>query len=167
MKEALRNILREAISGVVHRGDEYDDISARIEVSRTKDERFGDYSTNAALVMAKKLGKKPAEIAEKIASKLEGISDDIASCEIAGPGFINFFLSPKVWEQALRVIHAQKEDYGKVPLRLDKPVLIEFVSANPTGPLHVGHGRGAAIGDSLARLLRTCGYTVHTEYYVN
>jgi|UniRef100_A0A7C4EW56 arginyl-tRNA synthetase len=167
MKEALRNILRQAISGVGHRGDEYDDVSARIEVSRTKDERFGDYSTNAALVMAKRLGKKPVEIAREIVSRIEGISEDIASCEIAGPGFINFFLSPKVWEEALRVIHDQKDDYGKAPLRSDKPILIEFVSANPTGPLHVGHGRGAAIGDSLARLLRTCGYTVQTEYYVN
>jgi len=167
MKEIFKNVLRQAVSGVVQDRDKREEVLDRIEITRTKDDRFGDYSTNAALIMAKTLGRRPADIAREIVSRLKGISDDIEACEIAGPGFINFFLSSKVWEQALRTIHVQKEDYGRVLRRSDKPILIEFVSANPTGPLHVGHGRGAAIGDSLARLLRTCGYAVDTEYYVN
>lgn len=167
MKETLKSILRKVISGVVQNRDKYEEVCDRIEVSRTKDERFGDYSTNAALILAKTLARRPTDIAKEIVSRLEGISDDIASCEVAGPGFINFFLTSKVWEKTLHTIHRQKENYGRFPTRSDRPILIEFVSANPTGPLHVGHGRGAAIGDSLARLLRTCGYSVDTEYYVN
>ncbi len=167
MKETLKSLLRQAISEMLRERDKYDDFSQKIEIVRTKDERFGDYSTNVSLIMAKTLGRQPIDIARELASRIEGMSDDVAACEVAGPGFINFFLANKVWEQALRNIHIQKDEYGRGSRRSNKPILIEFVSANPTGPLHVGHGRGAAIGDSLARLLRTCGYEVDTEYYVN
>ncbi len=110
---------------------------------------------------------KPRELAAIIIDNLSPQETLIAKTEIAGPGFINFFLSGDVWRKIVHTIHRQKAQYGCCPQSAAPGILLEFVSANPTGPLHVGHGRGAAIGDTLARLLKTCGYSVETEYYVN
>jgi arginyl-tRNA synthetase len=167
MKDIIRGLIQEAISQAFQMDEALGAMCRGIEVSRTKDERFGDFSTNVALVAAKHCGRKPREVADQIVSRLSGDTDLFTHCETAGPGFINFFLSPHVWMDVLRKIHAEKDSFGSLPVQCDQPILIEFVSANPTGPLHVGHGRGAAVGDSLARLLRTQGYTVETEYYVN
>ncbi|MGB6066952.1 MAG: arginine--tRNA ligase [Desulfomonilaceae bacterium] len=169
MKEVVRTLVREAIA----KADKQKRVSLpnvesiNVEVSRSKDPRFGDYATNAALVLANAAGLKPRELAATIKDNLTKDSEVLAGCEIAGPGFMNFFLAPNVWHEVLHTIHREKERYG-CAVELDGPrVLLEFVSANPTGPLHVGHGRGAAVGDTLARLLKTCGYKLETEYYVN
>ncbi|MGO9566291.1 MAG: arginine--tRNA ligase [Desulfomonilaceae bacterium] len=169
MKEVIRTLVREAIIKADKQGSISlpDAGSASVEVSRSKDPRFGDYATNAALVLASATSSKPRELAAVIKDNLTKDSKILAGSEIAGPGFINFFLAPEVWHEVLHTIHREKEGYG-CAVKQDRPrVLLEFVSANPTGPLHVGHGRGAAVGDTLARLLKTCGYKLETEYYVN
>ncbi len=169
MKEVIRTLVREAIIKADEQGTISlpDAGSASVEVSRSKDPRFGDYATNAALVLASATNSKPRDLAAVIKDNLTKDSRVLAGAEIAGPGFINFFLAPEVWHEVLHTIHREKEGYG-CAVKLDGPrALLEFVSANPTGPLHVGHGRGAAVGDTLARLLKTCGYKLETEYYVN
>ncbi len=129
-----------------------------------KREEFGDYSTNVAMVLSKRLKQKPTEIAKRFIefSKDECIFDKV---EVAGAGFINFYVKPSaVFEEIERI--KDNADYFKPQIK-SKKVQIEFVSANPTGPLHIGHGRGAAIGDSIARILSFCGYNVEREYYIN
>ncbi len=169
MKELIRTLVRDAVGraaqGPLQKMREPETL--RIEVSRTKDPRFGDYSTNVAMVLAGNAGMKPRDLAAVISDHLEVGSGFLLKTEIAGPGFINFFLAADVWRNVLHTIHKAKADYGRAVQAGSPRILLEFVSANPTGPLHVGHGRGAAVGDTLARLLKTCGYTVDTEYYVN
>ena len=169
MKETIRTLVRQAVEQAAK--SELPTIeepgSLSVEVSRTKDPRFGDYATNIALVLAAALQRKPREIAEAICRSLPTVPDLLLKAEVAGPGFINFFLAPVVWQNILRKIHRDKGHFGRVSGTGGPGILLEFVSANPTGPLHVGHGRGAAVGDTLARLLRNCGYNVSTEYYVN
>ncbi len=169
MKEVIKTLVREAINKADKQGSISlpDAGSVSVEVSRSKDPRFGDYATNAALVLASVTKCKPRELAAVIKDNLTKDTKVLAGSEIAGPGFINFFLAPEIWYEVLHTIHREKEGYG-CAVRMDGPrALLEFVSANPTGPLHVGHGRGAAVGDTLARLLKTCGYKLETEYYVN
>ncbi|MBI4961936.1 MAG: arginine--tRNA ligase [Desulfomonile tiedjei] len=169
MKELIRGVIRQAIGDAVSKSELSlpEGEPPNIEVSRTKDPRFGDYATNAALVLAAKLEMKPREVASIINEHLARESELIEKSEIAGPGFINFFLAPQVWHEVVRQIHSEKGDYGRRVTSNGPRVLLEFVSANPTGPLHVGHGRGAAVGDTLARLMRASGYDLQTEYYVN
>jgi arginyl-tRNA synthetase len=169
MKEVIRTLVREAVVKADKQGSISlpDAESINVEVSRSKDPRFGDYATNAALVLASAAGSKPRDVAAAIKDNLTKDSKVLAGSEIAGPGFINFILAPEVWHEVLHTIHREKDGYGCAVKREGPRVLLEFVSANPTGPLHVGHGRGAAVGDTLARLLKTCGYKLETEYYVN
>ena len=169
MKEVIRSLVREALTRAAQKGSvSLPDLgSTRIEVSKSKDPRFGDYATNIALALAGASGIKPRELAAIVIENLPNAPDVLASWEIAGPGFINFFLAPGVWHGVLQKIHEEREQYGRSVQTGGPRILLEFVSANPTGPLHVGHGRGAAVGDTLARLLKTCGYDVETEYYVN
>ncbi|MBI5571082.1 MAG: arginine--tRNA ligase [Desulfomonile tiedjei] len=169
MKEVLRSLVRSAVADAAQRNvlAIADLDSVRLEISRTKDPRFGDYATNAALALAGATGKKPREVAAIIVDNLPVGQGMLERVEIAGPGFINFFLAGTVWQDVLRQVHQEKETYGHARESRAVRVLLEFVSANPTGPLHVGHGRGAAVGDTLARLLRASGYAVDTEYYVN
>ena len=136
------------------------------QISVPKHEAHGDFSSNIALVLASRMGKKPREVAELIAQRLEA-SQLFSKVEVAGPGFINMFVRSEVWQEAIKRIVAAGSAYGCSNAGGGVKVLVEFVSANPTGPLHVGHGRGAAVGDSLARILRAAGYDVTTEYYVN
>ena len=136
----------------------------RLEVPRNKE--HGDFSANIAMLLAKPLRQAPREIATKILENL-GSPDFIASAEIAGPGFINFKLTNTAATQILDVIDQGRENYGKSDSLGGQKILIEFVSANPTGPLHVGHGRGAAYGDAIASLLNCAGCSVEKEYYVN
>jgi arginyl-tRNA synthetase len=169
MKEVIRSLVREALSKALQKGNISlpDPGSVKIEVSRSKDPRFGDYATNVALALAGPAGMKPRDLAAVVTGNLPSSPDVLAAFEIAGPGFINLSLAPGVWHGILHEIHEKQEGYGR-SLQEDAPhILLEFVSANPTGPLHVGHGRGAAVGDTLARLLKTSGYSVDTEYYVN
>jgi arginyl-tRNA synthetase len=139
---------------------------SRIVVEPPRDPTHGDMATNAAMVLAKDAGKKPRELAESIAVRLR---DDgrIASVDVAGPGFINLTLRPNVWTEELRLVLETGRDYGRSGMGKGEKVNVEYVSANPTGPMHVGHGRGAVFGDALANLLVFAGYKVTREYYIN
>lgn len=127
----------------------------------------GDFACNVALALARPAKRKPRDLAEAIVSRIADPEGLIAGADIAGPGFINIRLAQSVWHRLLGDILAAREAWGAGEPRESPRVLIEFVSANPTGPLHVGHGRGAVVGDALARLLRLAGYPVTTEYYLN
>ena len=139
---------------------------SRIVVEPPRESAHGDMATNAAMVLAKDAGKKPRELAEAIAAKLR---DDelVAKAEVAGPGFINLTLKPAAWIGALRAVLAAGADYGRSAVGQGTRVYVEYVSANPTGPMHVGHVRGAVFGDALANLLAGTGYAVTREFYIN
>jgi arginyl-tRNA synthetase len=139
---------------------------SRIVVEPPRDASHGDMATNAAMVLAKDAGKKPRELAEKIATSLRA-EPTIEKIDVAGPGFINLTLKPHVWGEALRLALTLGADYGRSAIGAGGKVNVEYVSANPTGPLHVGHGRGAVFGDALASLLAYAGYDVTREYYIN
>jgi arginyl-tRNA synthetase len=139
---------------------------AALTLDRTRQKDHGDFATNIALTLAKAAKLKPRDLAEKIVAALPA-SPEVTKVEIAGPGFINFFLSPAAYQAVVPEILRAGAKYGRSEMGAGQNIMVEFVSANPNGPLHVGHGRGAAYGDSLARLLKTTGYTVHTEYYIN
>ncbi|KFC69983.1 Arginine--tRNA ligase [Devosia sp. LC5] len=142
------------------------DLLARIVVEPPRDSAHGDLSTNAAMVVAKPLGKNPREVATTLAEHF-GKDPDVTAVEVAGPGFINFRLATPIWHQVLRSIAQQGADYGRSALGQGEAVNIEYVSANPTGPMHVGHTRGAVFGDTLAALMAYSGYEVSREYYIN
>ncbi|HWO84532.1 MAG TPA: arginine--tRNA ligase [Solirubrobacterales bacterium] len=131
---------------------------------------LGDYSSNAAMLLAGALGDNPRAVAERLRGELEGdpgLAPELERIEVAGPGFVNFFLADSWYLRALGDLLAAGEDVGPSPTDSPERVLVEFVSANPTGPIHVGTGRNAAYGDSLARLLQAAGHEVEREYYVN
>lgn len=131
-----------------------------------KDKQFGDMSANVAMMLAKEAKKAPRAIAEDIAKALESDAN-IEKIEIAGPGFLNFTFSPSFWHETVGVITGAGDDYGTSTMGNGTKVQVEYVSANPTGPLHIGHGRGAALGDALARIMKKAGYEVEAEYYIN
>jgi arginyl-tRNA synthetase len=139
---------------------------SRVVVEPPRDASHGDMATNAAMVLAKEAKAKPRELADKIAEKLRA-DDLIASVDVAGPGFINLTLKPQVWADALRTVLREGAAYGKSALGNAQKVNVEYVSANPTGPMHVGHCRGAVFGDALSSLLQFAGYVVTREYYIN
>jgi arginyl-tRNA synthetase len=138
----------------------------RIVVEPPRDPSHGDAATNAAMVLAKALGTNPRALAEIIGDKLKEDAD-IAEVSVAGPGFINMRLSTSYWQRLLATIITEGTDYGRSTLGKDRKVNVEYVSANPTGPMHVGHCRGAVVGDALANLLGFAGYDVAKEYYIN
>ena len=137
-----------------------------VAVEPPRDPAHGDLATNAAMVLAKRAGTNPRALAALVAPKLEALAE-VESAEIAGPGFINLRLSPGVWADELRTILAERGDYGRLAIGSGIRVNVEYVSANPTGPMHMGHCRGAVVGDALASLLEHAGYAVTREYYVN
>lgn len=137
-----------------------------VTVEPPREASHGDLATNAAMVLAKPAKTNPRALAEKIAERLEA-DPLVASVDIAGPGFINLTLSPQAWRQELEVIAAKGSDYGRSAIGIGQRVNVEYVSANPTGPMHMGHCRGAVVGDALASLLEFSGYEVTREYYVN
>src|SRR6516162_2774179 len=139
---------------------------SRIVVEPPRESAHGDMATNAAMVLAKDAGSKPRPLAEAIAAKLRG-DELVAKAEVAGPGFINLTLKPAAWIDALRAVLAAGGNYGRSDVGETAAVDVEYVSANPTGPLHVGHCRGAVFGDALANLLAFSGYKVTREYYIN
>lgn len=139
-----------------------------ILVDYAKNEQFGDYATNVAMILAKKVGKNPMEIAEAIKSQVESQkSQAFEKIEIAAPGYINFYLSKKYLHDVVLEIENKKEEFGNSGMGLGKKINNEFISANPTGPLHLGNGRGGFWGDSLSKVLRKAGFDVTNEYYVN
>jgi arginyl-tRNA synthetase len=139
---------------------------SRVVVEPPRDASHGDMATNAAMVLAKEAKSKPRDLAEAIATKLRA-DDLIASVEVAGPGFINLTLKPSAWSDALRTVLREGASYGRSAVGVAEKVNVEYVSANPTGPMHVGHCRGAVFGDALASLLTFAGYDVTREYYIN
>jgi arginyl-tRNA synthetase len=139
---------------------------SRVLVEPPRDPSHGDLATNAAMVLAKDAGKKPRELAEAIAERLRA-DDWVESADVAGPGFINLTLKPQVWREALRAAILAGGNFGRADTGQGRKVNVEYVSANPTGPMHVGHCRGAVFGDALANLLEFAGYAVTREYYIN
>src|SRR6185312_2287954 len=139
---------------------------SRVVVEPPRDASHGDMATNVAMVLAKDAGRKPRELAESIAEKLRG-DETIEKVEIAGPGFINLTLKPKVLAEELRTVLREGAAYGASDVGKREKVNVEYVSANPTGPMHVGHCRGAVFGDALATLLSFAGFEVVKEYYIN
>ena len=139
---------------------------SRVAVEPPRDPAHGDMATNAAMVLAKDAGRKPRDLAESLAGNLRA-DDLVAKVEVAGPGFINLTLKPRAWTDALRTAVALGSGYGKIDIGRGLPVNVEYVSTNPTGPMHVGHGRIAVFGDALANLLAFTGFKVTREYYVN
>lgn len=140
--------------------------AGKFTVELPKHEGMGDFATNMALVVAGVEKKNPRDLAKIIVEKLTRESDLIARVDIAGPGFINIFINPDVWCHLIPTILAAGEDFGKSSIGGNRRVMVEFVSANPTGPLSVGHGRQAILGDSIARLLEATGHDVFREYYL-
>lgn len=166
MRAKITLLLAETLSHVT---EEYgslapDDLEPQLE--RTRDPKHGDFTSNIALRLAKKLSRPPRDFAAEVVAALPE-SDLVDAVEIAGPGFINFTLAAAAYEHELRSIFSSGDDYGRTEQGSGQRVLLEYLSANPTGPLHVGHGRLAAYGASLANLLRATGHDVHEEYYVN
>src|ERR1035437_6117115 len=139
--------------------------ASNFSVERPKDSSHGDFSSNIAMVLAKELKKNPLELAKEISAKLE--SSEFAKIEEVAPGFINFYLSPKYLQSQVQSIIEKGEEYGSSTLGKGKKASIEFVSANPTGPLHIGNARGGPLGDTIANVLAKVGYSVKREYLHN
>ena len=169
MKRHLEELLRQALTDATARGELKPAPVPPFTVEVPSQPKFGDLSSNLALVLARGQGRPPHAIAQTLVARLEALAPPgwLAKLEIAGPGFVNFTLAPAFWQRMLRDALAAGETYGRSQVGVGRRVQVEFVSANPTGPLHVGHGRGAVIGDVAARLLEAAGYTVEREYYVN
>ncbi len=140
--------------------------TSRVVFELPREASHGDLACNAAMVLAKPAGMKPRDLAEVISAKIDGIAG-VTSVEIAGPGFINIRVEPRLWAQEIDDIIAAGTDYGRNDSGAGKPVTVEYVSANPTGPLHAAHARGAVLGDAMAGLLEFCGWDVTREYYIN
>ena len=167
MREQLTKLIQEALVGIqeIFSGSRILDIP--ITLSVPKNEGYGDYATNLAMTMAKALKQPPMKIAETLVRRLPDETTWLEKTEVVKPGFINFFLKDKAFQDILPTIISQKESFGRARWGEGQKVQIEFVSANPTGPLHIGHGRGAALGGALANLLKAIGHEVTTEYYLN
>jgi arginyl-tRNA synthetase len=167
MKQTITEILLEALKRAKEKGELKLETQPVITLETPKEKNHGDISSTFALSMSKLEGKPPRKIAEIILANIQDEEGIIAKTEIAGPGFINFFLKQDRWSRTLFDIDDQAHEYGLKDIGKGEKVQVEFVSANPTGPLHVGHGRGAAVGDALANLLSAVGYDVQREFYIN
>ena len=165
MKEQLQALLEQSLASLVVDGV-LSEVPDNIRIDHSKDKTQGDFASNIALVLSKQAKCAPKVLAEKIVANLAD-STEIEKTEIAGPGFINFFMSQGSNSSVIDQIIDQSNEYGMSDFGVNQRVLLEFVSANPTGPLHVGHGRGAAYGATVANLLRAIGFEVDNEYYVN
>ncbi|MDW7748723.1 arginine--tRNA ligase [Halomonas sp.] len=166
MKETIIALLEGALDNLRQQGVLPAELAPTIKVDPTRDKAHGDYATNLALMLAKPAGRKPRELAEALVAALPA-SDAVQKVEIAGPGFVNFFAATDAAAQVVRQVLEAGDAYGRNLSGQGRKVQVEFVSANPTGPLHVGHGRGAAIGDSICRLLEATGHEVTREFYYN
>lgn len=167
----IRRQLLEMLEGSIRRltgpNLEEDSVTPEVQLEIPKHPEYGDYATNAAMSLTRILKRSPREIAKAVVESLDDPAGILHKVEIAGPGFINFFIRPSAWHHVLEIIMADPDGYGRQDLGRGRKVQVEFVSANPTGPLHIGHGRGAATGDVLANILELCGYKVDREYYIN
>lgn len=166
MKKKLEELILQAIESLKAEGVLDIEIIPQITIDRTRDASHGDFASNLALLLAKPAKSNPRDLAARIIAALPA-HDAVTKVELAGPGFINFFINPNTQYQVVSQIYAQGLEYGLSKVGAGKKVQVEFVSANPTGPLHVGHGRGAAYGSAVADLLQAVGFDVCREYYVN
>lgn len=166
-KEEIKDVVLKALNEAKKEGLLNFESIQDVEVEEPKEKQHGDLATNFAMVMAREAKMAPRKIAEIIASKMNTSGTFIEKVEVAGPGFINFFLNQNFLIETLKLIHKRGKDYGRVNLGKGKKVQVEFVSANPTGPMHMGNARGGAIGDVLASILDYAGYNVSREFYIN
>lgn len=160
IKKELQQIIKKALDDC-----KIDFLEEKIIIETPKEESFGDYSTNVALLLTKELHENPHDIATKIINSIK--NDIIEKIDIAGPGFINIYLTKERKLQEINKIITENKNYGRSNIGKNKKINIEYVSANPTGTLHIGHGRGATYGDNLSRIMQFCGYDVTREYYIN
>ena len=166
MKEHIASLIESAVNALQANGDLPESITLRVMVENTRDKSHGDFASNIALTLAKPAKKNPRELATLICAALPA-SEHIDKTEIAGPGFINFYVNSASAAAVVEQILNQGQQFGLAQAKSDEKVQVEFVSANPTGPLHVGHGRGAAYGAAVSDLLEAAGVNVSREYYVN
>jgi len=166
MKSHLQTLITAAAAALIKEAGADIAVPSTIQIDATKDPKHGDFASNLALVLAKPLGRPPRAVAEALVRLLPP-SRRVAKVELAGPGFINFFLAADAFQAVVADILASGVAYGRDDSRQRGKLMVEFVSANPTGPLHVGHGRGAAVGDCLARLYEAAGWDVTREFYYN
>ena len=166
MKQHIADLIKTTLNALIEDGTLPADIQPRIMVENTRDKSHGDFASNIALTLAKAARTNPRELAQKICANLPE-SENVDKTEIAGPGFINFFVSDASTGSLIKSILEAGDQYGRNNDGAGKKVQVEFVSANPTGPLHIGHGRGAAVGDCLCRLMEATGWDVTREFYYN
>jgi arginyl-tRNA synthetase len=167
MKQTINNLILKAATRAYQKGNLPSGELSEIEIEEPKSDAHGDFSTNIAMKMASVQKISPRKIAEVIIDQMDDPDRIIKKTEIAGPGFINFFLKASSWYPVLRKIHDKGSKYGSSNIGNREKIQVEFVSSNPTGPLHIGHGRGAAVGDSIGNILSFCGYEIQKEYYIN
>lgn len=166
MKHTVEHLLKQALYSLNQSGKIPSDLTVEVKVENAKDPAHGDYASNLALILVKPCRQSPRQIAEMLIEALPADSI-IEKVEIAGAGFINFFIRSSARAEIIKEVLHKKREFGRSTLGGNQKVLIEFVSANPTGPLHVGHGRSAAFGATLGNVLKAAGYDVALEYYVN
>jgi len=167
MKQTINNLILKAAARAYQKGVLPSGKLFEVEIEEPKSDAHGDFSTNIAMKIASVQKISPRKIAEVIIDQMDDPDRIIKKTEIAGPGFINFFLKASSWYPVLRKIHDKGSKYGSSNVGNREKIQVEFVSSNPTGPLHIGHGRGAAVGDSIGNILSFCGYAVQKEYYIN
>lgn len=166
MKPQIAELLSAAVTSLKTQGTLPAELEPRIQIENTRDKAHGDLATNLAMMLAKPAGKNPRELAQLLVDALPE-NNLVAKVDIAGPGFINFYLSEASTASLVQAVLEQREQYGRNNDGAGRKVQVEFVSANPTGPLHIGHGRGAAVGDCICRLLEATGWDVTREFYYN
>ena len=166
MKHQIKSLISQSIDALKQAGILDSSIEPNIQIEHARDKQHGDYACNIAMMLAKQAKRKPRDLAEEVVKNLSA-SPLVEKTEIAGPGFINFYMSTNAFHSVVTDVLDQKQAFGRSDIGQGKPIQVEFVSANPTGPLHVGHGRGAAYGATVSNLLEAAGYKVHREYYVN
>ena len=167
IKHRLTTLVKNAVDNCVAEGLLKPGNFPPVEMEMTKDTTHGDYATNFAMIMASHARMNPRKIAEMITGHLRDEEQILEKVEIAGPGFINFFVRENVWAEQLKGIESLASRYGSADTGSGKKIQVEFVSANPTGPLHIGHARGAVVGDVIANILEMSGYAIFREYYIN
>ena len=167
LREQLVELIRKALKQVGGPGDRESLEAVPVLFSIPKNAQYGDYATNVAMGLAKVLKRSPLQIAEELVRQIPSSLTWLDRVEVAKPGFINFYLKDQAFQGTLPLIIRAGASFGQATWGAGQRIQVEFVSANPTGPLHIGHGRGAALGGALANLLRATGHTVETEYYLN
>lgn len=167
----MKNRVISIIKSALRRSEEKAEISGidlpYLEVEAPANSAHGDYACNAAMILASKVRQNPRKIAEIIQNNINDEENILQKVQIAGPGFINFFIKDEIWHAALKAVELQDDHYGIISGKTGRKIQVEFVSANPTGPLHIGHARGAVVGDVIANLLSAAGHDVSREYYIN